>query len=206
MSPSNYKVRRATLEDIAPLTALWTSMKFPVEELSKRVTEFQVAEGPEGLVGALGLQIAQKQGRIHSEGYTDFSLADQLRPVLWDRLHALAANHGLVRLWTQETAPFWTHSGLVKPDAEVLAKLPAGWRTDAGEWLTIKLKEDVEALLSVDREFALFMQSERERSVRALQHARILKMVATFIAFVVFFIVLAGAFVLIRKSPNGFHR
>src|SRR6476619_3515349 len=80
VSGSNYRVRRATLEDIGALTELWKSMRFPIEDLSRRVTEFQVAESSDGkLLGALGLQMVEKQGRIHSEGFTDFSVAEQLR-------------------------------------------------------------------------------------------------------------------------------
>src|SRR5262252_4052134 len=108
MTASDYRVRRATLEDIGKLTELWRSMRFPAEDLSKRVTEFQIAEEAEGkLLGAIGLQIAERQGRIHSEGFNDFALAEQLRPMLWDRLNSLATNHGLLRLWTKEDAPFW---------------------------------------------------------------------------------------------------
>ena len=63
MNSSNYRVRRATLDDITQLTALWQTMRFPVEELGKRITEFQVAENAEGkLLGAVGLQIAERQG------------------------------------------------------------------------------------------------------------------------------------------------
>src|SRR5437763_4648115 len=118
MDSSNYRVRRATLDDLPQLTGLWQAMHFPSEELAKRVTEFQVAESAEGkLLGAVGLQIAERQGRVHSEAFTDFSLAEQLRPLLWERLHAVATNHGLLRLWTQEQAPFWNHCGLLKAEA-----------------------------------------------------------------------------------------
>src|SRR6185295_15041928 len=84
MTTSNYRVRRATLDDIDQLMALWKSMDFPTDDLAKRITEFQLAEGVDGKVlGAVGLQIAAKQGRIHSEAFSDFSLAEQLRPLLW---------------------------------------------------------------------------------------------------------------------------
>ena len=129
VSSSNYRVRRATLDDIGQLTALWESMQYPTEELARRMTEFQVAEGADGkLLGAVGLQIAERQGRVHSEAFSDFALAEHLRPLLWDRVHAVATNHGLLRVWTQEQAPFWNHCGLVKADAEALEKLPALWR------------------------------------------------------------------------------
>lgn len=201
MNSSKFRVRRATLDDISRLVSLWNSMKLPADALSKRVTEFQIAESAEGeLVGAVGLEIAQKQGRIHSEAFTDFSLADQLRPMLWERLHSVATNHGLLRLWTQERAPFWNHCGLSKADPEVLEKLPAVWKAESSDWLTLKLKEDLETLVSLDKEFALFMDSEKERTARAFQHAKILKVVATLIALGLFIVVLAAAFFVLKRG------
>ena len=209
MTSTNYRVRRATLDDVGQLTSLWQSMRFPVDELARRITEFQVAEGPDGKVlGAVGLQIAQRHGRIHSEAFTDFALADQLRPLLWERFQGIATNHGLLRFWTQEEAPFWSHCGLIAPDAEATEKLPLLWRNSPSRspWLTLKLREDVSEVISADQEFALFMQAERARTERAFQHARILKIIATLIALVMLGLVLAGAFFVIRKNPNLLHR
>ncbi|MCX6891752.1 MAG: hypothetical protein NTX51_09545 [Verrucomicrobia bacterium] len=207
MIASNYRVRRATLDDIGPLTALWKSMNFPVEELARRVTEFQVAESADGqLLGAAALQIADRQGLIHSEAFGDFALAEHLRPLLWDRLLAVATNHGLHRVWTREAAPFWGRCGLHQPDAAAVEKLPAAWRSHSAGWLTLKLREDVEAVLVADKEFALFMQSEKQRTNRAFQQARIIKNIATLIAVVVFILVLAGAFWMIMKNPNLLRR
>jgi len=203
MNASNFRVRRATLDDITQLVALWKSMHLPADELAKRVTEFQVAQSAEGtVVGAVGLQIAERQGRIHSEGFTDFAVADQVRPQLWDRVHAVATNHGLLRLWTQEQAPFWTHCGLVKPDEDALGKLPALWRNQPASWLTLKLKDDVETLISVDKEFALFMESEKQRTARAFQHAKILKGIAMVIAIALCALMFVAFFQLVRKNPH----
>jgi N-acetylglutamate synthase-like GNAT family acetyltransferase len=207
MNAANFRVRRATLDDLPQLVEMWKSMHFPVEDLSKRVTEFQVAESPEKkLVGALGLQMAQKHGLIHREAFSDFSLADRLRPMLWDRIHAVANNHGLVRLWTQENAPFWNHCGLSKADAETLSNLPALWRTLPGDWLTVKLKEDLDTLISADKEFAAFMAAEKERTQRAFQHAKILKAIATLIALAVLALVFAGGFYILKHNPRFFGR
>ena len=177
-------------------------MHYPTQDLARRVTEFQVAEGADGKVlGAVGLQIAERQGLLHSEAFSDFALAEQLRPLLWDRVHAVATNHGLLRLWTQEGAPFWNHCGLAKAEAEALAKLPVLWRGPSSPWLTLKLKDDVETVMSLDKEFALFMQSEKERTRRAFQQARILKMVAMVLAFGLLILVISGAFYLLRHNP-----
>jgi N-acetylglutamate synthase-like GNAT family acetyltransferase len=207
MSATNYRVRRATLDDIGQLTELWALMHFPSEDLGKRITEFQVAEDSHGeLVGALGLHIAERQGLVHDEAFTDFALADTLRPMLWERVHALATNHGLLRLWTQERAPFWTHCGLVKADTEALAKLPALWKGSSQAWLTLKLKDDVQAILAADKEFALFMATEKARTNRAFQQAKVLKFVATLIALALFGLVIVGAFYVIRQNPNFLRR
>ncbi len=193
MNSSNYRVRRATLDDINELSALWKSMNFPAEDLSKRITEFQVAESAAGkLIGALGLQIAARQGRVHSEAFSDFALAEQLRPLFWDRIHSVATNHGLLRLWTQEQAPFWNHCGLARADAETLEKLPAPWRNQSPVWLTLKLKE-------------VFMESEKQQTQKTFQHARILKVVATLIAVAVLILILGAAFFMMRKNPGAVH-
>lgn len=206
VNASDYRVRRATLDDIGELTALWKTMCYPAEELSRRVTEFQVAESAGGgLLGATGLQIAEGQGLVHSEGFTDFALADQLRPLLWERLLAVATNQGLHRLWTREAAPFWHHCGLQRPEPEALEKLPAIWRGQATGWLSLKLREEIEAVMRADREFALFMQSERQVTERALQHARVLKHIATLIALVLLLLVMGGAVWLIMKNPQLLH-
>jgi N-acetylglutamate synthase-like GNAT family acetyltransferase len=207
MTATNFRVRRATLDDITQLTALWKSMQFPAEDLSKRITEFQIGESTEGtLLGAVGLQVAGKQGRIHSEGFTDFAFADQLRPVLWERLRSVANNHGLTRFWSQEEAPFWNHCGLAKADSEALAKMPALWKTIPGDWLTLKLRDDLEALISADQEFAAFMAAEKLRTQRTFTHAKILKVVATLIAVFLLGLVALGAFIVLKKNPGAFHR
>jgi hypothetical protein len=176
VSSSKYRVRRATLDDLSHLTAMWEPMHFAVDDLAKRVTEFQVAESPEGrILGALGLQIAERQGLLHSEAFSDFALAEHIRPLLWDRVHAVATNHGLLRMWTREEAPFWSHCGMLQADAEALQKLPALWRGSSARWLTLKLREDVETALSLDKEFALFMQSEKQRTEQIFHQARLLK-------------------------------
>lgn len=207
MNSSIYRVRRATLDDIGPLTALWKSMHFPVEDLAKRITEFQVVVGGEDqLLGAAGLQIAERQGLIHSEAFTDFALAESLRPLLWERLNSVAANHGLLRFWTHEQAPFWHHCGLVPANAESLQKLPALWRTQPSSWLTLKLREDIAAVMSLDQEFALLMQSEKDRTARVMQHARVLKVVAALIAAAVLILALGAAFYLLRRNPHLLQR
>src|SRR4051794_18584643 len=185
MSQADYRVRRATVDDLPGLNALWESMHFPALELEKKLTEFQLAETPDGqLLGALGMEIAGRHGRLHSEAFNDFALADLLRQHLWERMQSLATNHGMVRIWTQETAPFWTHSGLLPAEPESLKKLPAAWNTLPPQWLTLRLRDEEAVEVSLDKEFAKFKEFEKEGTDKAMRQARTLKMVATLLAIV----------------------
>lgn len=205
MNPLNYRVRRATVDDIKGLTAIWQAMNLPAPELEKRLTEFQVAETEDSqVVAAIGLQIAGRQGRLHSEAFNDFSQSNHLRHLLWERLQNVANNHGLTRLWIKETAPFWDHNGFRAASAETLQKLPDVWSELKTGSLTLQLKEEAEIVpISLDKEFALFMESEKSRTAKIFRQARTLKIIATVIAIILLLMVIAvGAFFLLRKGPR----
>jgi N-acetylglutamate synthase-like GNAT family acetyltransferase len=203
MALPGYRVRRATLEDLGPLTALWRSMNFSVENLSRRVTEFQVVEHQDGtLAGAIGLEIVERQGCIHSEGFVDFGLADELRARLWDRLRTVAANYGLLRLWTLEKAPFWSRCVMQRADAEALERLPAAWREPGAAWLTLKLKEDLDEIISADKEFAIFMTMERQRTQQVVRQARLMKTVLNVVTVGILILIVIGALWVLRKNPH----
>jgi N-acetylglutamate synthase-like GNAT family acetyltransferase len=195
----NFRVRRATLEDLPALSQLWTTMGFAVDTLAKRITEFQIAEDESGqLVGAVALQMAQRQGLIHSEGFGDFSLADAARPLLWARIQTLASNHGLHRLWTQENSPFWHQLGLTKAGREELGTKPAAWNA-TGDWLTLKLREDIEELLSNDSSFALFVEQQKAQGKKLADQARVARTIATLLGVILFLAVLVGAFLVLFR-------
>lgn len=193
MIPSDYRVRRATLDDIGALKSLWESMHYSAGDLERRLTEFQVIEGPDGkIMGALGFQIADRQACIHSEGFTDFSIADTVRPVFLKRIQSLAMNHGVIRLWTREHAPFWTRYGFQPPGTVALEKLPPAWDRSAPDWLTFQMKDE-DAIASVDKEFAMFMAIEKQRTAQTFAQAKKWKTIATVIAFIIALGVFAAA-------------
>jgi hypothetical protein len=208
MSSPSYRVRRATLDDLKQLTVMWASMNYAVTELAPRVTEFQVAESAQGaLLGAIGLQVTEGQGCVHSEVFADFALADALRPLFWERLQALALNQSLFRLWTREPAPFWSHCGLVRADAEALGQLPAAWRAgSATGWLTVKLRENLGEILSADKQFALFMAAERQRTARTLQRGKLLHALAMLFVLLVVCLALGAAFYLLVRNQRPLGR
>ncbi len=192
MNPSDYRIRRATLEDLNVLKALWESMRLPVSELGleKRLTEFQVAEQPDGkIMGAVGIQVMGSQARLHSEAYADFAQADELRHLFWQRIQPLASNHGVLRLWTQERVPFWTRLGFQPANKNVLEKLPEAWDRSSPEWLTLQLKDE-DAIASLEKEVAMFMQTEKQKTADLLRRAQTMKNFWLVIAFLVAFLIL----------------
>src|SRR5208282_3588424 len=106
MSSPKLRIRRATTDDFQSLRSLWNSMRLPADELERRLTEFQVIESADGqIAGAIGLQIIRQHALLHSEAYADFSVADEARQLVWERIQLIASHHGVFRLWTQENAP-----------------------------------------------------------------------------------------------------
>jgi N-acetylglutamate synthase-like GNAT family acetyltransferase len=202
MSQSAYRVRRATVDDLQSLLTLWTSMHIPTSGLEKRLTEFQVVESEDGsLLGAIGLEVAGRHGKLHSECFSDFALADALRQQLWERMQSLATNLGLARLWTQETAPFWNRGGFHAANEESLKKLPDQWATGQARWLTLRLRDEEAIEKSLDKEFARFKEAEKQRTQTALQRARALKFVATLMAVVLaIFVIVVSLYLYLHRN------
>lgn len=185
MIPNELRVRRATVDDLETLKSIWTTMRLPADQLEGRLTEFQVVEAGGQVIGALGLQIIGQYALLHSEAYSDFAFADAARELFLRRAESLAANHGVFRLWTQEQSPFWTHVGFLPANAETLARLPEAWKTAAGEWLTLELKNEEAVTAALETKFAGFMDSEKEMTARVSEKAKILKTVVAVAGFTI---------------------
>ncbi len=205
MTASTLRVRRATIEDLGMLRPMWDSMHLPVAELEPRLTEFQVVEDSDGkIVGGIGLQVGGNQGRLHNEGFTDFGLADAARELLWKRIQTLATNHGILRVWMQEIAPFWLRLGFKPPQPEELKKLPSNWNTEDARWFTLQLKNE-EAIHAVEKELTMFMTAQKRDSLRTLEQMRTAKTLATILAVILALFAFGAAFFLLMKRPELLH-
>ena len=205
MTTPNRQVRRATVEDLQVLGALWEQEGLPRKLLEPRFKEFQVVEGEGGeLLAALGLANVGTEGCLHSEAFAHPEQADELRSFLWGRAQLQAKNLGLVRIWTQLHSPFWHSNGLRPPTEEWLAKRPPAWSGDPRPWLCLQIRPDLPSELALDKEFNLFREIQREQSERVLRQARILKMIAGVISVIVFVLVLVWAVFFLRlRSGSG---
>ena len=196
------RVRRATLDDLAALREIWLSMRLPADDLEKRLKEFQVVEMPDGnVLGAVGIQLLGQNALLYGEGFSDFSVADDARQMFWQRFEALAANHGIFRIWTQENSPFWKHWGFQTATAEILSRLPEEWKASEGQWLTFQLKNEDAITAALESKLAGFMDAEKKQTARVYEKARTLKTIITVIGFAVGFLCIGFAiFLLIRRN------
>jgi hypothetical protein len=178
-------VRRATTDDLPKLRSLWSSMNLAVDELEKRLTEFQVVVDANGdFLGAVGFLVSRQHALLHDEGFTDFSVADAARDLFWRRIQVLSSNHGVFRIWTQERSPFWKTFGFRPPDAETLARLPAEWQNEfGGAWLTLQLKDEAAIAAALGTDLAGLMDAEKAQTERVREKAQMLRTAITVICF-----------------------
>jgi N-acetylglutamate synthase-like GNAT family acetyltransferase len=192
---SDHQVRRATIDDLPQLSALWRQGNLPWQDLEKRFQEFQVVQSANGqVIGAVGLQIAGSEACLHHEAFAQPNQADALRGTLWERVRIVAQNHGLVRVWTQMDLPFWRSAGFGAAGPEQLQKRPPAFASVDHPWLVVQLKDEAATALSIDREFALFKAASREETEKVHRQARVMKIVAGIVAAVVFILVIVWAY------------
>lgn len=200
MIPTGYQVRRATVEDLPELCRLWEEAMLPVADLEKRFREFQVVTDDAGMfLGALGLFILGNQAKLHSEVFANPTREDECRDALWERVVALGHNHGLVKVWTQEDAPFWHHLGFRPATEDHLQQIPAAFTEPQGKWHILFLRDESTAQKAVEQEFALFMMNQKQENSRLMERAKMIKYFATALVLVVAAIVFTMALVLFIK-------
>jgi N-acetylglutamate synthase-like GNAT family acetyltransferase len=194
MSPEEttpeYQLRRATLEDLPELKRIWTENRFEVESLEKRFTEFQIAIDAWGqIAGMIGLHIIKNEGVVHSEAFRDLNQSLEIRPLLWERILIVAKNHGLVRLWMLPTSTFYREQGMVEITETQRALLPEGFGSPLADWAILKLKDETQQALAMEKEFEIFVANQRMESERVIQQATVLRLVA----YLLLILALAGA-------------
>jgi N-acetylglutamate synthase-like GNAT family acetyltransferase len=200
------KIRRATIEDLNPLRAIWNSMRLPSDALEKQLKEFQVAENENGeIAGAIGIQFSNQHALLYAEGFSDFSVADAARELFWERIQTLAANHGIFRIWTQENSPFWLRWGFQPANAEITSRLPSQWNTGEGKWFTLQLKDEDAVAAALQNKFVGFMEAEKNQTARISEKAKTIKIAVTIIGLLIFLACVAAAIYLLRRNPLQFH-
>ena len=81
--------------------------------------------------------------------------------------------------------------------------MPPGWdRTGAG-WLTVKLRDE-EILTSIDKEFAMFVESERQQRDQLLSQTKVIRMlVIGGILVIVLLLIVATIWLFLKQRGGG---
>jgi N-acetylglutamate synthase-like GNAT family acetyltransferase len=206
MTDKKFVTRRATVEDLPQLIALWRLEQLPAETLEKRFTEFHLVADTDGRVlAAIGIQLGGTQGLLHSESIGRAEISDALRGLLWERLQVIIKSNALERLWTQLDSHYWRDLGFQRATAEQLKMLPAKFSQGERPWRVKSLcAADANAVL--ERELAEIKTLQLREAARAQQRVQLMKKVALAVTVVVFLIVIAFTIALLKYGPQLFHR
>jgi N-acetylglutamate synthase-like GNAT family acetyltransferase len=206
MSESVFHIQRATLDDLKPLCLLGESQNLPEEEVVRHLTDFQIALGNDGtLLGAIAIEVSGLHGRIHSEVFSDFGLSETIRASIWQRFESICRSRGLVRLWTQETAPFWKQNGFSTPTQNELISLPGCWQQFEKNCLTLRLRDEELLREALEKEFVR-IKLEQTDGTDSLGSLKTVKYTAIGISVIVAIVAIVFCILLLRYFPALFHR
>jgi N-acetylglutamate synthase-like GNAT family acetyltransferase len=178
MTEQSFHFRRATLEDIDILRGLWQTALYPTQELEKRLTEFQIAEGLDGrLLGALGIGVLGEEAWIHHEAFTHPDTEAAIREVLWNRLKVLFGNQGVHRIWTCEKSEFWAQAGFRIATIEERPKFPPEFGS-GGRTLTVFPLKDLKAERMIESKIIELQEVREEEAAHMEGRTRIIRIVA----------------------------
>lgn len=200
MNAELIETRRATVDDLAGLRELWTAAGWKAADLEKRFTEFQVALEKGGLMlGCAALEMADHQGKLHSETYRRPELFSTLAPLLAARVLRVAQNHGLHRIWLHPDQVHLFQSHPIRPaGANERGHLPSHFGSPHELWMVLPLRDE-SVLVLAEREFALLKQTQQESTERTLRRARLFRWAAAFLLALVVAFAVAGLWLLLRR-------
>lgn len=198
--------RRATIDDLPALQALWQRADLPWNELEKFATEFVVIPDGNGMVlAAIGLQVEGDQALLHSEALLSPEKADEYRQILWQRLQIVARNQGVCRIWTMEDASFW-NATFQKPTAMEIAELKAPFADPSGFWWTHQLMDSKRTQQLLDEQLALWEANRQSESTDLAESIhRIRRMAYATVGVVILMMVFMVVYVLLRR-PGAIHQ
>lgn len=198
------RARRATVDDLPGLHALWQRVGLPWDQLERFVTEFILVPNEDGLpLAAVGLQAEGDQGLVHSEAILPGQDEALLRAALWQRLQIIARNQGIARLWTLEDAGFWTAT-FQRATPSDAASLTATFADPAASWWTYVLRDPARAQRLLDERMALW-EAHRQSDASAFSEtvARI-RQGAFIMAGLVIAMMVGMVVYLVARRPDAF--
>lgn len=194
-----YQIRRATLDDLPALKALWEVARYPVAELERRLTQFQLVERPDGvLCGAFGFRATGMHGLLFGAAFHSRQQVIECQPAAWERVETLCRTQGVARLWLRsEPDGIWRDRGFRPTENRELKRLPPDFATAGrGDWWTLVLRDENMLEEALKREMGEHQAEQLAQAERLQRSATVLKWIAMLIAFGIFAAAMAVLFTL----------
>lgn len=198
--PSQYRFRRANIDDIPALQALWFRHDFDPEELEQRLIEFQVAESESGeLHAAIGIRTAQRQALLHHECWSA-EMTPSLRRNLATHAFSVCEKMQVWRVWTNLADIHWEEMGFDAASPEQLDELPPGFGDWKQSWMFRKLKEDIANNENLARQFELLKMENDVNNTRIAQTGKLMQLFGYLVVSVIVVAIILGVIAYIQKS------
>lgn len=204
VDPGHFQTRRATLEDLPSLVALWEVNQLSASELERHLTEFQLAFRSDGvLVAGIGFRALHTQGLLHSEAAYSPRHIDEARPALWERIKNLARNQGMARVWFRGSpAEYWRGVGFREARDDELDRLPPGFGAGRDTWWVYAFWDEAQVQRQLAERIESFHETEQANNERFRRQALVFKWIAGLIAFGF----LVGAVILLVRIVSHYAR
>jgi hypothetical protein len=157
------------------------------------------------VLATIGIQLAGRQGLLHSESIARPEISDALREMLWERLQVIIKSNSLERLWTHLNSHYWRDLGFQRATPEQLKMLPAKFGQGERPW-GVKNLSAADANAVLEREMAEIKALQQREVARAQQRVQLMKRVALGVTAIVFVIVIAFTIALFKYGPQLFNR
>ena len=168
MNPANSPASAAPPWTTAPRSSRsGLSMRLPADELEKRLDRISSRRN----CGRRSCRRARRpvfrqHALLHSEGYSDFAVADAARQLFWERIQTLAANLGVFRIWTQEHSPFWKNFGFQAAERGNPRRLPDEWKMIRRRLAHAATQKRGSHHRRAGKKFAGFMDAEKKQTAQ----------------------------------------
>src|SRR5690606_21857656 len=105
-------------------------------------------------------------------------------------------------LWTMPTASFYREQGMAEVDETIRAKLPEIFGSPNSDWISLKLKDENQNAISLEKEFEIFTQSQRNATEELMSKAQAFRILAYALLVLAFGALAALIVVVMRARAN----
>ena len=197
---SQYRFRRANVDDVERLHELWERHDFDTIPLEQRLIEFQVAvDEYDEIHAAIGIRLNQRQALFHHECWSA-EMTPQLRRELAAHALVVAERMQAWRIWILQDDVHWAEMGFDSVPPDHRENLPQGFGDWKADWKALKLKPDIASDENLARQFELLRIQSSESNEKLEKTGKLMKVLSYFLVAAIGVSVLIAALLYFQKT------